>query len=206
SIFPSKGPINHPGDPHDFLFLAALEKSTGNTAWVRTATGSSNHATAGLDVEVGPGGSVYLCGTYMGQHSWDDGTSSAGNHGKEMFVARFTSYGEREWMLPISGPNDDVLQTIAAGKQGALFIGGYRGTVDLHLARLSDTTAAVWPADPTRALLPASRCQSEGMLDLQALMVPLHAGNAVAVAGSAGLSGADAALGAPDGIGVSFNA
>ncbi|MGB3870114.1 MAG: HYR domain-containing protein [Flavobacteriales bacterium] len=205
SIFPSNGTTTLPGNPHDFLFLAALNKTNGNTAWLRTATGPVNHANTGLDLDIGPKGEVYLAGTYTSQITWDDGTTASGTSGKEMFAARFTSYGEREWFLPITGANDDVLQAVAAGKNGALFVGGYANTNDLLLGRVSDTGTSLWPTNPSNFKLPASHCTSLGPLDLHSLLVPLHGGNAVAVTAQVGLSNIAGALGVPDGAGTEFS-
>ena len=205
SVFPSNGTTNLPGNPHDFLFLVALAKTNGNTAWLRTAKGPVNHMNVGLDIDVGPKGEVYLAGSYTNQIIWDDGMIASGSSGKEMFAARFTSYGESEWFMPITGANDDVLRAIAAGKNGALFLGGFSNTNDLFIGRVSDTQPALWPTNPTNFNLPAERCQTLGSLNLNSLVVSLHGGNAVSVVSNVGLSNISAALGVPDGNGIQFN-
>ncbi|MBZ0206686.1 MAG: HYR domain-containing protein [Flavobacteriales bacterium] len=205
SKFPSNGTTNLSGNPHDFLFLAALSRSNGNTAWLRTATGTVSHANAGLDIDVGPEGAVHLCGTYSNQITWDDGTTTGGISGREMFAARFTRYGRSEWFSTRTGSNDDVLQAVAAGKQGALFVGGYSKTNDLFLGRVSDTGPPLWPTNPSNFPLPLSLCRTEGSLNLNSLLIPLHGGNAVTVITQTGLSNITAALGVPDGTGVQFN-
>lgn len=203
SLFPSRALTSLPGNPHDFLFLAALGKANGNTAWLRTATGPVSHANSGLDLDVGPKGEVYLSGTYTNQITWDDGTTAGGSSGKEMFAARFTSFGESEWFMPVAEVNDDVLQAVAVGKNGALFLGGYSNSLDLFLGRVSDTGPSLWP-NPSNFELPTAYCQGSGPLDLNALLTPLHGGNAVAIISNSGVSNLSAALGAPDGNGVQF--
>ena len=205
SKFPSFGTTNLPGNPHDFLFLAALAKTNGNTVWLRTATGSVIHANAGLDIDVGTKGEVYLSGTYTNQITWDDGTSASGTSGKEMFAARFTSYGESEWFLPIRDVNDDVLQAIAVGRNGAVFAGGYSNSLDLLLTRATEVGPPLWPTNPSNFNLPATRCRTAGSLDLNSLVVPLHGGNAVSVVSNIGLSNLSSALGVPDGNGIQFS-
>ncbi len=202
--FPSFGTTSLAG-AHDFLFLAALAKTNGNTEWLRTARGPVNHANTGLDIDVGPKGEVYMCGTYTNQITWDDGTTASGSSGKEMFAARFTSYGETEWFLPITAANDDVLQAIAVGKNGAVFGGGYSNTLDLIVARATEVGPPLWPANPSSFNLPATRCRTAGSINLNSLIIPFHGGNAVSVVSNTGLSNLSSALGIPDGNGIQFN-
>ena len=59
ALFPGNDTLEAFGDPHDMLFVASLDRGTGNTQWIRTANGHDDHVNAGLDLHTGANDQIY---------------------------------------------------------------------------------------------------------------------------------------------------
>ena len=137
------------------IFVAKFDP-TGKVLWVRQAGGSGGGS--GNGITVGADGYVYVCGYFSGDTTFGDLTlKNAGFN--DIFVARYDTSGELDWVRQIGGPGDDAASAIAVDAQGNSYItGGFEdgirfsrtitlgsaGLVDCFVAKLDNTGRTVW--------------------------------------------------------------
>lgn len=137
------------------IFVAKFD-SSGKVLWVRQAGGTGGGS--GNSVTVGPDGNVYLCGYFNGDTTFGDLTlKNAGFN--DIFVARYDTSGELDWVRQIGGAGDDAASAITADAQGNCYlVGGFEdgirfsraialgsaGLVDSFVAKLDNTGRTVW--------------------------------------------------------------
>ncbi len=99
--------------------VPARESPALRREWVRTFGGSSDDAFSA--VASGADGSLYVVGTTAS----DDLAPGLARAGREdIFVARYSSTGDRVWITLVSGPGADIAEGIAVGRDGSAFIVG----------------------------------------------------------------------------------
>lgn len=139
------------------IYVAKFD-GTGKVLWVRQAGGGSGGGGSGNGIAIGADGYVYVCGYFNGDIDFGDLTLK--NSGfNDMFVARYDTNGELDWVRQIGGPGDDVASAIAVDAQGNSYItGGFEdtvrfsrnialgsvGLVDAFVAKLDNTGRTVW--------------------------------------------------------------
>lgn len=137
------------------IFVAKFD-SSGKVLWVRQAGGTGGGS--GNGVSVGADGNVYVCGYFNGDTTFGDLTlKNAGFN--DIFVARYDTNGELDWVRQIGGPGDDAASAITADAQGNCYVvGGFEdgirfsrtvslgsaGLVDGFVAKLDNTGRTVW--------------------------------------------------------------
>ncbi len=137
------------------IYVAKFD-ANGKVLWVRQAGG--NGGGSGNGVAVGADGYVYVCGYFNGDITFGDLTLK--NSGfNDIFVARYDTNGELDWVRQIGGPGDDVASAITVDPQGNCYItGGFEdnvrfsrtitlgsaGLVDSFIAKLDNTGRTVW--------------------------------------------------------------
>ncbi|MFA6545302.1 MAG: SBBP repeat-containing protein [Limisphaerales bacterium] len=137
------------------IFIAKFDGS-GKVLWVRQAGGTGGGS--GNGVAVGPDGYVYVAGYFSGDTTFGDLTLK--NSGfNDIFVARYDTNGELDWVRQIGGTGDDAASAIAVDAQGDSYVvGGFEdnvrfsrtitlgsaGYVDSFIAKLDNTGRTVW--------------------------------------------------------------
>ena len=137
------------------IYVAKFD-GNGKVLWVRQAGGSGGGS--GNGIAVGADGYVYVCGYFSGDITFGDLTLK--NSGfNDIFVARYDTNGELDWVRQIGGPGDDAASAIAVDAQGNCYItGGFEdnvrfsrnitlgsaGLVDSFIAKLDNTGRTVW--------------------------------------------------------------
>ncbi|MBP6698252.1 MAG: HYR domain-containing protein, partial [Flavobacteriales bacterium] len=223
ATFPSGTVISAAGSPHDYLYLAALNKSTGGTRWVRTMRDADDHMGVAYDLAVHANGSVFMCGSYEDNATFSDGTTiqttGGGGYALDAFVARYTPYGQLSWATAANGSDDDVPLAIAVNKTSGIYTGGFfnddltfppiainsNANASLFLARLSDTPNAHWSQNPSSWTPPALVCANAGAVDLNTYVPTFSREYADLVTASTGVSDPNNIVGAPNGSVVLFS-
>ncbi|HMC96072.1 MAG TPA: HYR domain-containing protein, partial [Flavobacteriales bacterium] len=217
-------------NPHDYMYVAALDKSNGTQKWVRTAYGPDNHMTDGYDLAVNRNGSVYLCGQFQNQATFSDGTvistSGGGGYERDAFVARFTTYGRMDWAIVADGSKDGVPIAVGVDNNNGVYTGGQfeeeirftpagltltdgiSNNLNAWIARFTDPQRPSWPLNPSNWSAPSTICSNAGPLGLSALLPDMHRGYASTVIAFSGVTalGANRIPGVPDGSSCPFTA
>lgn len=137
------------------IFVAKFDGS-GKVLWVRQAGGTGGGS--GNGITVGADGYVYVCGYFSGDTTFSDLTlKNAGFN--DIFVARYDTNGELDWVRQIGGAGDDAAAAITVDAQGNCYLtGGFEddvrfsrtitlssaGLVDSFVAKLDNTGRTVW--------------------------------------------------------------
>jgi hypothetical protein len=137
------------------IFVAKFD-SSGKVLWVRQAGGTGGGS--GNSITVASDGYVYVCGYFSGDTTFSDLTlKNAGFN--DIFVARYDTNGELDWVRQIGGAGDDAAAAVAVDAQGNCYItGGFEddvrfsrtitlssaGLVDSFVAKLDNTGRTVW--------------------------------------------------------------
>jgi hypothetical protein len=139
------------------IYVAKFDPN-GKPLWVRQAGGGSGGGGSGNGISIGADGYVYVCGNFNGDIEFGDLTLK--NSGfSDIFVARYDSNGELDWVRQIGGPGDDVASAITVDAQGNSYVvGGFEdrvrfsrnitlgsaGLMDSFIAKLDNTGRTVW--------------------------------------------------------------
>lgn len=108
------------------IFLSKFS-SSGNLIWVKSA--GSNDVDKGNSVAVDNTGNVYITGYFSNNALFGDKTLTTNGINNDLFVAKFNSEGNINWVKQAGGPGFDYGNSIAVNGVGTLTIGGYfRGT------------------------------------------------------------------------------
>ncbi len=225
SIFPGTMVVAGTGNPHDYGYLAKLNKTSGQTVWVRTFTGSSNHAQVGRALATDSHGDVLLAGTYKQYLTLPNSTSLSGEDDVQVFVSKFNGSGTLKWAITPSGDENDLPNGVALDGSGGVYVAGsYQNEItfntffsdddseNLFVAKLHDLDFDVAEfRDPSRFIAPGPFCRTDGPLNLTSLLIPERSGSGIAVFSSSGIgsngsNGPGGALGQmPGGVAVFDN-
>ncbi|MCC6437657.1 MAG: hypothetical protein IT196_21690, partial [Acidimicrobiales bacterium] len=116
------------------LFVARYD-ANGSLAWV-TGTGASSGTEDAYDIAVDGSGNVFITGRVDGSVDFDPSTAGVatveGLNGASMFVAKYDSAGQFQWVTtPQTNQVEDVGLAVATDGAGAAYVTGYfRSTVD----------------------------------------------------------------------------
>ena len=86
-------------------FIWALTNNDGAFSWVNQVDGSNN--SIGFDIAADDYGGVYATGYYRGMTAFDATTSIDGLGGNTIFVAKYLSDGELDWVERMGGTGND---------------------------------------------------------------------------------------------------
>ncbi|MEO8588531.1 MAG: HYR domain-containing protein, partial [Flavobacteriales bacterium] len=224
SVFPGGSTVSIAGSPGDYLYLAALDKTTGSTKWVRTAYGVDPTMAIAYDLTLNRYGNVLMCGQFQRDTQFSDGTAIgnglSGGNKADVFVARFTSYGQMDWVLTATGGDDDTPLAVAADNSGGIFTGGqynedlnFPGATTINsnnpsyfLTKLTDTAPSYWSNNPTAWFPTTPMCASAASVDLTSTLPAFSREYVDAVTSSSGATNPNNIIGAPNGTVASFSA
>ncbi|HQW86746.1 MAG TPA: hypothetical protein PLH93_06150, partial [Flavobacteriales bacterium] len=212
STFP--GGVTRTVGQHDYWFLASMNRSTGITSWVRTASSTSAHGITGYDIAVGRNGQVHVAGSMAGTVTTDAGLVIAGPNDADLWVSRFDRDGTPIWSDRQLSTGDEAALAIASIGGGSFAIGGwfendltlgsasYPGAngSNLFTASFTDPGWASFANNPARFARPDPVCLSSGPVDLNAYLLA-HADTAVAFLN---VVSPQEATGAPNSVGAFF--
>lgn len=137
------------------IYVAKFD-GEGKVLWVRQAGGTGGGS--GNGIAVGADGYVYVCGYFSGDTTFSDLTLKNAGF-QDIFVARYDTAGELDWVRQIGGPGDDASSAICVDALGNCYItGGFEddvrfsrtmtltsaGLVDSFIAKLDNTGRTVW--------------------------------------------------------------
>lgn len=102
------------------IYIAKYSPS-GSFLWAKKAGGSSKDEAKAIKCDAA--GNVYICGTFKGSASFSGQTVySKGNY--DMFIAKYTTNGEMQWVKTAGGAWDDVAWGITVDNVGKIFVSG----------------------------------------------------------------------------------
>ncbi len=124
-VFPGGLTLNSSG--HDNIFLAALNRETGQANWVKEfTTVGGNHQDFGLGICTDNKGSVYFTGTFS-EELYFDGYYLEQDFGKELFVLVYSDEGDIRWGGSINAQGNDVGYDLDISHNDELFVVGTGG-------------------------------------------------------------------------------
>ncbi|MBL8011460.1 MAG: hypothetical protein JNJ64_12725, partial [Flavobacteriales bacterium] len=214
SVFPG-GLTRTVGGVHDYWFVASLDRSTGTSNWVRTASSGVDHGADGYDVAVGRNGQLYVSGALEGTVTTDMGTTITGSSDQDIMLARFNTDGTAVWTTREVSAGDERALAIASSGGGHFAIGGWYEDAlalgsashpgvngsNLFTASFTDPDWLSFANNPARFAQPGPFCTTAGPIDLNAYL-SAYADTAVAFLNVASPQGA---TGAPNSAGAIFN-
>ncbi len=112
----------------------AKYSSTGNLLWAKNFGGTSDDQVVAIATDSSD--NIYITGDFYGTVDFDytSGIESltANGSGKDIFITKISSTGERQWTKILGGPNvNDTAYAIALDSTGNVIVGGdFRGSVD----------------------------------------------------------------------------
>ncbi len=136
------------------IFIAKYD-SDGNFLWARREGGPSEDI--GVEIDVDAAGSVYVGGRFEGTATFDT-TSYPSQGNVDMFVIKYDTDGNFQWVNTLGGSRDDRCRGLYVDPAGFAYIGGrYRlstkldaitltgqGEEDVFLAKLSQSGNVIW--------------------------------------------------------------
>lgn len=147
--------IKSAGERDAFVFRI---DSLGNVLWAESF-GGSGHDEASR-VIAGPGGDVYIAGTFEGTASLADGAGvMSAAHGEDAFLIALDADGQLNWSHQISSANREYVSGLVADERGDLYISGNflgkldppngvalnsAGGTDIFLMKFDATGKQVW--------------------------------------------------------------
>ena len=106
---------------HD-IFVAKYN-SAGNLLWVKRAGGPGGDVGYGISLD--GAGNLYLTGEFEGTANFDGITLTAHSVVNEIFIAKYNSYGELQWVKNAGGTNTDKGFSISADAAGNSYLTGW---------------------------------------------------------------------------------
>jgi hypothetical protein len=111
----------------DDLCVFKLDAAAGAHLWSQLLGGPSYDAP--LDIAVGPGGEITVCGTFRESMSLPVPLTASG--GDDAFILQLDKDGTPLWGRGHGGPGDDGASSVVYGASGPVLTGWIEGTVDL---------------------------------------------------------------------------
>jgi len=136
---PTTGVDSHASNGGRDVFLSKFN-SDGEFQWARTWGGGSEDY--GYGVAIDESGYAYITGSYAGAVDFDPDigtTSKTSNGSDDVFLSKFTSNGEFQWVRTWGGLYSDRGQGVVADGIGDIYVTGYfQDTVDFNPSIVSD--------------------------------------------------------------------
>lgn len=103
------------------MFVVRLD-SAGIVQWARRGGGTEPDAAAGVAIDSVLGDCIVV-GSFQGTATFDTlEVTSVG--GKDIFAARYDSFGEVKWAVSKGSPEDDVARAVAVNQAGSFYVAG----------------------------------------------------------------------------------
>lgn len=103
-------------------FLLKID-SYGNAHWVRKGGGLEHDVAASVAVDK-TSGSVYIAGDFYDQATFNGDTLHA-TGSSDMFLARYNSEGDQQWVVTNGGTTVDVATGVGCDLNGMVYVSGY---------------------------------------------------------------------------------
>ena len=103
------------------IFVAKYN-SSGTLQWVQSAGGTGTDI--GNSIAVDGSGNVYVTGYYQGTATFG-GIAKISVGSNDIFVAKYNSSGNMQWVQSAGGPSIDIGQSIAVDGSGNVYVTGY---------------------------------------------------------------------------------
>ncbi|MES2592983.1 MAG: T9SS type A sorting domain-containing protein [Bacteroidota bacterium] len=118
------------------IYVAKYSPS-GNFLWAKKAGGSAKDEAKAIKCDAA--GNVYICGIFKGSANFNGQTvSSKGNY--DMFVAKYTTNGEMQWVKTAGSTWDDAAWGITVDNAGKIFVTGeFNASVKFDAIQLNTT-------------------------------------------------------------------
>ncbi|MEZ4698246.1 MAG: T9SS type A sorting domain-containing protein [Rhodothermales bacterium] len=125
----------------DADIFVALYDSTGTMLWVRQAGAADAYDDVGTDVAITSDGGVVVTG-YFDDTADFSGTTLTASDELDAFVARYSPSGSIEWVVQISGDDDERAEAVAVDSADRIFVaGGFGHTLEVGSLRLDNPFA-----------------------------------------------------------------
>jgi hypothetical protein len=118
------------------IFVAKYS-SEGNILWARQAEGTSDEQ--GLDIAVDRNGDVFVCGGFQGGVRFGSIKLINDGFGDDIFIAKYTTNGDLQWVKHEGGLDHDVARSIAVDFNDDVYIGGEIKATYFDTVLLNDT-------------------------------------------------------------------
>jgi len=209
SVFPGSVTVAGPGNPHDYGYVARLDKNSGATMWTLPFSGVTDHAQVGRTLATDIHGDLVIAGTYKNNLTLPDGSQLTGANDLQVFVAKLSGSGNLKWAMTPSGEKDDMPNGVALDGAGGVYLAGSyekditfdavysdHSSQNLFIAKLHDLDFDVAALrDPTEFNAPHSLCESDAPVNLTGWLVPEEMGTGKTIFSSTGVTGPEGALG-----------
>ncbi|MBK9419698.1 MAG: hypothetical protein IPN44_01435 [Flavobacteriales bacterium] len=222
SVFPGNTVLALALNPHDYGYVARLNKTTGETVWTRAFYGTNNHVQVGRALATDDQGNLILAGSFQQYLYYPPGLVFSGGDDLEVFLAKISTQGKVKWLISPPGEGDDMPNGVAVDGSGGVYIAGSytkditfntaftdHSSQNLFTARLSDLDYQVGTFHDPSAFLPFDTiCANNGTINLSTKLFPARSGTGINVESSSGISsnganGPSGGLGqAPGGVAV----
>jgi len=129
---PGPGPVPVTAEGATDAYVSKFD-SDGNFLWVQTWGGY--HPDNAYGVAVDSAGDIYITGEFAAYVDFDPGPGEEihgpGNNYFDVFLNKFNSSGQWQWVRVWGGPGNDAGHSIAASSSGGVYVvGDFKGTVD----------------------------------------------------------------------------
>ncbi|HRH37603.1 MAG TPA: HYR domain-containing protein, partial [Flavobacteriales bacterium] len=176
------------------------------------------------DLTVNRYGNVLMCAQFQRDTQFSDGTTIGtalgGGYKADVLVARFTSYGQMDWVLTATGDDDDAPLAIAADNSGGIYTGGqfksgltFSGVAALSTSnvgyfqtKITDSSPSYWPGNPTSWFPTSPVCAASAAWDLNSTLPAFSREYVDAVVSSSNVTNPNNIIGAPTGTVATFAA
>jgi gliding motility-associated-like protein len=211
AVFPGLGAVQHPG-AHDFMYVATLNATTGNTIRVWTARGNMHHQAEVRALHLAERGHVHFTAWFSGTLQTMQGQSFTATSGSDMLVGRLDREAQLHWARHDGALGDELPYAMTVAPDGRVFVAGAftqrleqpphshaaSNNFNIFHSALDDTAPG---ADPARWKVLPSVCANAPPMDLNS-RIPGHGDGFRA---TSGIIGAVNAVGPPDNVGALFS-
>jgi len=104
------------------IIIRKYDHTSGNILWSRTAGGTNYEQ--GISIEVDAAGNSYVTGHFSGTVSFADKTLISIANNRDVYVAKYNTSGEVQWVRQAGGSNDDIGYSVALDNSGTVYTTG----------------------------------------------------------------------------------
>ena len=101
--------------------------------WARQSNDVDLGSAEGTDVAVDAAGNVYVVGNYDGHTGWDGEELGMGNNFGTMYIAKYSSDGNIEWVRGINGNSNNSMKAVSVQGNRIFVCGEFTQTNDLTI-------------------------------------------------------------------------
>jgi gliding motility-associated-like protein len=118
----SANPVVPSGAGTKEFFVARLNKTTGNTEWIKAENGSSEES--GTDLCTNGSGEIYVAGFFKANLAFAGGITLSGSNLEDVFVAAYDTAGNFLWAKQAGNTGKDVAYGVALNYNGKIYVAG----------------------------------------------------------------------------------